>query len=132
MLAGAIQLRLKAGGLTPVNVAQFSDYTATTAWAVAAFPDRDAELSGGAYRARVQIRARAADIIAAENAGRAAMNILLAADGATLLWDDPKTPPTDRSYKVEAISIQNRPTWYPTPEAGEEVSANFSLLVTEV
>src|SRR5688572_3944740 len=132
MLAGAIQQYLKANGLTPVNVSQFSDYSASApaAVTVVAFSDGDAELTGGAYGARVQLRARASNQIAAENKARQAMVLVLAADGLTLVWDDPVTPPTDRSYKLEAISIRNRPSWFPTAEAGEEVSCNLSLLVT--
>lgn len=132
MLAGAIQQYLKAQGLLKVNVAQFGDYAQDTAYAVAAFPDTDAELTGGAYNARVQLRVRAPNMIAAENAARIARTHILSADGDTLAWDDPTGPAGDRSYLLEAIQTRNRPTWYATPEAGEEVSANFSLLVTEV
>lgn len=132
MLAGAVQQYLKAQGLTPVYVAAFGDYTATLAYAVRAESRTDVELNGGAYEAGLQLRTRAANIIAAENAGGIAMNHLLNADGQTLFWDDPTGPAGDKSYLLEAISIVNRPTWFPTTEPGEETSANFSLFVTEV
>lgn len=134
MLAGAIQQLLKANGMSPVYWPAFSDYsdTATPSWAVTTSSDGDAEFVGGAYFARVQIRTRAQNPIAAEKAGRQALAVVLAADGQTIAWDDPTTPAADRSYKLEAISIVNRPTWYPTPEGGEETSTNLSLLVTEV
>lgn len=134
MLADAIRQLLKANGLAPVYLTAFADYSAVAApsWAVTATPDGNVEFTGGAYAARVQIRTRAADAIAAENAGRQASDILLAVDGQTIAWDDTSTPPHDRSYTLEAISIVNRPTWYPTPEAGEETSCNFEMFVTEV
>lgn len=134
MLAGAIQQYLKAQGMSPVTVGYLPDFTqaALPAIAVVAFSDRDAELSDGAYSARVQLRSRAADAVAAENVAREALDTLLAADGLTLEWDDPTSPPTDRSYLVEAISIVNRPTWFPTSELGEETSCNVEMLITEV
>lgn len=132
MLSVAIQQYLKANGLTPVNVYQFANYTGATEYVVRTESRTDAEFSDGAYNAALQIRTRAANAVAAEKAARTAMNLVLAADGQTLLFDDPTTPAQDRSYRLEAIAIVNRPTWYPTPEPGEETSANFSLLVTEV
>lgn len=132
MLAGAIQQYLKAQGLTPVSVPGFPDFTGATGYAVRAEPRTDAEFTGGAYFASVQIRTRAADIVRAEAAGRSALTLVLAADGLTLLWDDPVSPANDKSYRLEAISIVNRPTWYPTVEIGEETSTNCSMFVTEV
>lgn len=130
MLAGAIQQYLKANGMALVYVSAFGDYTAATAVAVAATLGRDATLDDESYYARVQIRARAANAVAAENAARQALELLLAADGLTLEWDDP-TNAADRSYLIEAISIVNRPTWYPTLEQGEECSCNVELFATE-
>lgn len=131
MLAGALQQLLKANGLTPVFVAAFGDYRLDTSWAVRAEPRSEVSLDDGSYAAGVQLRSRAADIVAAENAGRTALAIVLAADGSTINWTDP-TSVANRSFKLEAISIVNRPTWFPTIEPGEETSCNLQLVVTEV
>ena len=133
MLAGAIQQYLKAQGLAPVSVGGFGDYTqaAAPAYAVHAEPGADAELEGGSYEARLQLRTRAANAIAAEEAARDAFDLIRAADGQTLAWVDP-VGDADRQYLVEAIAAIQRPTWYPTPEPGEETSSNFRLFVTEL
>lgn len=132
MLAGAIQQYLKAQGLSPVYVAGFGDYTTVGVPAVAvhAEPGADAELDGGAYEARVQLRTRAANQPAAEEMGRSAFDRLMAADGRVLTWTSPVGGPS-RNYRLEAIRALQRPTWYPTPEPGEETSCNFRMLVTE-
>lgn len=132
MLAGAIQQYLVAQGLTAatVFVSQFGNFTGAAQHAVAVFPDNDAEFDG-AYRTRVQLRARAGNAIAADEAARLALGLLQSADGLTLVWDAP-TGYTDRSYRVEAISRVNGPTWFPTAEPGEEASTNLEMFVTEV
>lgn len=132
MLAGAIQQWLKAQGMTRVLVGGFGDYseTGTPAVAVHAEPDANVEMDSGTYSARLQLRTRAANAIAAENLGRTALDHVLAADGEALAFTDP-TGEQDRTYRLEAIAIVNRPTWYPTPEPGEETSCNLRAMVTE-
>lgn len=133
MLAGAIQQYLRRAGLSPVYVGGFGDYTTAgaPAWNVSVESDDFAELDGATYNARLQIRSRAANIIAAENAGRTAFDAVRAMDGEDLPWDDPTGGP-DRTYRVEAIRVVNHPTWYATPEMGEETAANLRLFVTEL
>ncbi len=132
MLAGAVQQYLLAQGMTPVSVDGFGDYTTVGAAAVSvhAESDADAELVGGSYNARVQLRGRASNAVAAENVARQALALLLSADGTVIGWDDP-TGEQDRTYLLEAIRVVNRPTWYPTPRVGEETSCNCRLMVTE-
>lgn len=131
MLTGAIQQLLKANGLSPVYVEAFGNYNTDTSWAVHADPRNNASLDDGSYNAGIQLRTRAANVVAAEIAGRQALAIVLAADGTTITWTDP-TAVANRQYKLEAISIVNRPTWFPTAEPGEETSCNVQLFVTEV
>lgn len=132
MLAGAVQQALKAAGLNPVSVGGFGDYTAgPPAWCVHVELGADATLEGDVYGARLQLRTRAANAIAAENAGRRAFDLVRALDGTELAWVDP-TGEADRRYQVSAIVALQRPTWFPTPEPGEETSCNFQLLVREV
>lgn len=133
MIAGALRQFLAGAGLSPVSVSVLGDYTAAggPAWAVHVESDSDAELAGAVYRARIQIRARAADAIVAENAGRRALDLLLSTRGLALPWSDP-TGEQDRTYRLATFRIVNRPTWYPTETSGEEVSANVRALVEEI
>lgn len=135
MLAGAVWQLLKAQGMDPVFFEGFGDYKSVGAPAVSvhAEPDAYVQLTGGSFGARIQLRGRAANIVAAESVAREALAILMAADGSTVTWVDEWTDGPDRSYRLEAISPVNaQPVPYPTPEVGEEVSCNCRLHVTEL
>jgi hypothetical protein len=135
MIAGAVQQYLKAQGLAPVSVGGFGDYSRAgpAAWAVNAESGADATHQGDAdlYPVRLQIRTRAADVIRAENAGREAYALVLALNGQTITWTDP-TAEASRTYQLSGIRAVQRPTWFATPEPGEETSCNFILSAREL
>jgi hypothetical protein len=135
MLAGAFQQYLKAQGLSPVHVGGFGDYSAPSgpAWNVHAEAGADATHDGDTdlYPVRLQVRTRAANMIDAGTAGERAYARILAASGQTLTWTDERDQST-RRYEVRGVRAMQRPTWFATPEAGEETSCNFRLNVREL
>lgn len=138
MIAGAVQQYLKAQGLAPVSVGGFGDYTAAgaPAWAVQAESGADSTHQGDTdlYPVRLQVRSRASHAIAAENAGRQAYPLVLALSDQTIAWDDPtdESGASDRQYQVSGVRAVQRPTWFPTPQPGEETSCNFVMNVREI
>lgn len=135
MLDGAVQQYLKANGLVPVHVAGFGDYTTAgaPAYAVRVEAGADADHDGDMprYPVRLQLRTRAANMPDALKAAEAAFVLILALNGQTIDWVDPRDDAT-RSYEVSGVRAVQRPTWFPTPEPGEETSCNFVARVMEV
>jgi len=133
MLAIAIQQYLADAGVAWVGVDALGDFATTGPAKVSVHTESDAnaELNTDTYGARVQLRSRAPNAVDAEKACRTALELLLAADGQTLQWEDPTGEPVSHAYTLEAISVVTRPTWYPTKEPGEETSCNVRLFVTE-
>lgn len=139
MIAGAVQQQLQALGLNPVLLGQFGDYVAANGpvWVLSAESGADdsflADGGNPFYGVRLQARCRASNMVAAEEGLLRAFGFLVALRGQTLTW----TPPVSvggstRSYRIEHREIVTRPTWFPTPEAGEVATSNLRLNVREV
>lgn len=135
MLAGAIQQRLKADGMSPVFVDGFGDYTRAGAPAISVHVELGADAThdgdSEVYPARLQLRTRAANAIDALKAAEQAYARILGLSGQTLTWTDPRDAST-RQYQVTGVRAVQRPTWFATPQPGEETSCNFVLRAREV
>ncbi len=131
MFAGAVKNWLTANGMTRVTVGGFRDYSpaATPAWNVAEAPEGGQEAyQRPLWRTNIQIRARAPDMVRALGAGELAYAAVLAMRSEVLGWTNPADG-TARQYRVSGVTPLQRPTHYPTPEAGEEASFNVRCLV---
>lgn len=131
MLAGAIAQYLSANGVPRVMVDSLGDHTQAGEPPVSVHTEADdfAVLEGGTYNARLQIRTRHARRIVAEQTGEMVSALVLAMEGRQIDF----APPAGlepRSYIIEGVRVTNLPTWYPTPEPGEETSSNYRLFVT--
>lgn len=131
MIAAAIAGYLTAAGLSPVRVAVLGDYKpgAGPVWAIYDEPGRDLprlDLRGREiYEARLQIRARADNMMAAVAAVDQAYRLVRDADKQELIGGE-------RKYRVVRTETINRPRWIPSPTAGELAVANIDLLVEEL
>lgn len=139
MIAGAVQQHLQVLGLDPVLLGQFGDYVAASGpvWVLSAESGADdsflADEGNPFYGVRLQARCRASNMVAAEEGLWRAFYLVVALRGQTILWTPPVSigGPT-RNYRIERREIVTRPTWFPTPEAGEVATSNFRLNIREV
>lgn len=134
MIAGAVQQRLGAAGLSPVRIAEFGDYVAGAGpvWAVYDEPGRDWGVleSTRPYEVALQVRARDDDMLRALRACRRALVEVLALAGDLVSWTDPQTG-TVEQYRVLGVRRINGPTWVPSPTPGEVATSNYRLQVRE-
>ena len=130
MLTTAIQQALKPL-LGRVYVIELPDYSAGSAptHAVYVAPGGDEIL----YDARVQIRTRAANVLAAEAAAMDAREAMLDLRYQTVEYDDPRDPPgVTQAYHFLYIDPIERPTYIPDPSPGYLFSANYRVFIREV
>lgn len=134
MIAGAVAQMLVTGGLAGVSIGRFgADYVKGGAaqYAVSDEGGADATVLGTAsdpwYEARLQVRCRADDMIAAVEGLKTAFDLVRAAYGQTLVWTNPRGG--TRSYQLIVVKTEMRPTWFPSPTPGEVATCNFKLRV---
>lgn len=134
MLAGAIAQKLEQLGLVPVFVGGFGDFKDVAMWAVHVEAEADATHQGDSelYPARVQVRAKAGNYIDVLKAAQQAYDAVLGLNRTQVTFTDPRPPNTQTTYEVRGIRAMQRPTWFATPEPGEEASVNFALYAREV
>jgi hypothetical protein len=126
MIALALQQLLKSAGLPWVGVGTLGDFAPGAAPRLSVYAAAGA--GEGLYPVTVQVRARAADLVAAEGACAIAYDTILQARYTTLHWADGAR---SGAFDVRWIEARDRPTWYPTPDPGEEAAVNFTVYVRE-
>lgn len=131
MIGGALQQWLVAGGISAF-LEELPDFKGALQVVVGVTPGADALLGGPAgnlYPVPTQVRAKATDLLEAQDGADAAVARLLAAKGETLTWTDPRDAENEPTYEIERVRLVQRPTWIPSPTSGEIVTCNLIVSV---
>lgn len=131
MIGGALHQWLVAGGITAF-LEQLPDFSGSLQTVVGVAPGADALLGGATgnlYDVATQIRARADDLLAAQDGADAAVARLQAAKDQTLTWTDPRDAGNTATYRIDRVRLVQRPTWIASPGPGEIVTCNLTVSV---
>lgn len=128
MIGFAFRDYLQQAGVVPARYGEFGDYVRGQA-SFLVYASTDG--GEGVYEAALMVKARAGDAVAAERECGRARDAVLAARYSTLRYTPPGAGQTQRVFHVQYIREDQRPTWFPTAEQGEQASSNFTVFVRE-